>query len=197
MVAGVPFTVTVEVVDRQGRTVTGYRGTVRFSTSDDLVRSLPGAYTFTAADAGSHTFTGVTLVEDGRQRLRVDARRGPGRDSDRIRVLDAGAAVTGQVLAAFDPVEGAVVTVYDAVTGLVLATGPADRNGYEYLITGLPAGGVKLGAEVPGGAYLPDFANDVDTLDAAAVFVLQPATTLVQSWEPVTFGPYLDVQPVC
>ena len=45
----------MRVVDSFGNTVSGYRGTVGFS-SDDATR-LPARYTFTTADAGAHTFS--------------------------------------------------------------------------------------------------------------------------------------------
>lgn len=195
VVAGVPFDVTV-TVRKAGRHAPPYVGTVRFTTDDALARALPADYTFTAADRGRHTFTGVTLVGTGSHRLTVqDTGHTRLRDCDRVRVRNAGAAVEGQVLAGMDPVEGGTVTVYDAVTGLALASGPADIDGYSYRITGLPAGAVKIGAVVPG-PYEPDFANDKDTLEQADVFVLHPGVTLVQSWDPDPFGPYLDVQPI-
>ena len=66
---------------------------------------------------------------------------------------------------------------------------PAGRR-YEYRVSGLPAGGIKVGATHP--ERDPDFANDVDTLALATVFTLQPGVTLRQSFgEP--FGPYLDL----
>jgi hypothetical protein len=63
--AGVPFDLVVTVQDEYGNTVTGYTGTVTFAT-DDPDGTVPGDYTFTAGDAGSHTFLGgVTLYADG------------------------------------------------------------------------------------------------------------------------------------
>lgn len=196
VVAGVPFDVTV-TVRSAGRHPSPYVGTVRFSTDDVLARALPADFTFTPADRGTHTFTGVTLVGTGKHRLTVaDTAHRRLRDTDRIRVTDAGAAVEGQVLSGLDPVEGGVVTVYDAVTGLALRSGPADIDGYQYRITGLPAGDVKVGAVVAG-PFEPDFANNRDTLALADVFTLTPGTTLVQSWDPEPFwGPYLDVQRI-
>ncbi|WP_456786065.1 hypothetical protein [Cellulomonas sp. P5_C5] len=194
VVAGVPFDVTVAVLNAAGRPATAYRGTVRFATDDVLVRTLPEAYTFTRADRGTHTFTGVTLVGTGPHRLVArDSSSRRLHDVDRVLVADAGAAIEGQVLSGLDPVAGGTVTVYDAVTGLALRSGPADIDGYRYRITGLPAGDITVGAVVPG-PYQPDFANDRDTLAQADVFTLSPGTTLVQSWEPESFGPYLDVQ---
>ena len=71
--AGVPFDVTVTAVDVFGQVAVGYTGTVTFGTTDtDPGVMLPPDYTFTAADGGTHTFTGgVTLVTPGDQTLIV------------------------------------------------------------------------------------------------------------------------------
>ncbi|QJW98077.1 beta strand repeat-containing protein [Frigoriglobus tundricola] len=61
--AGSSFSVTVTAKDAYGNVATGYRGTVHF-TSTDGQAVLPANYTFTAADAGAHTFT-VTLKTAG------------------------------------------------------------------------------------------------------------------------------------
>ena len=59
------FPVTITLRDQIGNVATSYRGTVHFSCSDVLA-TLPADYTFTAADAGTHTFS-VTLVSAGTQ----------------------------------------------------------------------------------------------------------------------------------
>jgi photosystem II stability/assembly factor-like uncharacterized protein len=68
--AGQPFAVTVTVLDAFGNANEGYRGTVRFSSTDGLA-TLPANYTFTAADAGAHTFPGVTFRSAGTRTLIV------------------------------------------------------------------------------------------------------------------------------
>jgi streptogramin lyase len=60
IVAGTPFNVTVTAQDLYGNTTAGYRGTVDF-TSNDTAATLPTDYSFTAADNGVHTFSGVIL----------------------------------------------------------------------------------------------------------------------------------------
>jgi VCBS repeat-containing protein len=65
--AGVAGTFTVTARDPYGNVATGYRGTVHF-TSGDPRKSLPGNYTFTAADSGIHTFT-ATLRTAGSQSI--------------------------------------------------------------------------------------------------------------------------------
>jgi hypothetical protein len=62
-VSGAENTVTVSVTDAYGNNVAGYRGTMHFTSSDPLAL-LPDDYTFTAADAGSHTF-GADLITVG------------------------------------------------------------------------------------------------------------------------------------
>jgi hypothetical protein len=65
--AGALQSFTVTVLDSYGNTATGYRGTVQFS-STDLQATLPANYTFTATDAGKHTFS-AALKTAGTQSL--------------------------------------------------------------------------------------------------------------------------------
>jgi uncharacterized repeat protein (TIGR03803 family) len=68
---GVAFSVMLTVEDAYGNVVTGYTGTVHFTSSDGTA-TLPGNYTFTAADGGVHTFTTkTTLRKRGKQTLTV------------------------------------------------------------------------------------------------------------------------------
>jgi uncharacterized repeat protein (TIGR03803 family) len=64
---GSAFTLTLTVEDAYGNVASGYRGTVHFSSSDSTA-SLPANYTFTAADAGVHTFSAI-LRRKGKQTL--------------------------------------------------------------------------------------------------------------------------------
>src|SRR5207244_3438458 len=61
--AGVAISVTVTAQDATNNTTPGYTGTVHFTSSDSQA-VLPANYTFTAADAGVHTFS-VTLKTAG------------------------------------------------------------------------------------------------------------------------------------
>ncbi len=60
---------TVTALDPYGNIVTGYTGTIHFTSSDGQA-SLPPDYTFTAADPGVHTFT-ITLRTAGNQTIVV------------------------------------------------------------------------------------------------------------------------------
>jgi hypothetical protein len=63
--AGAPLSVTVSALDGTNAVVPAYTGTAHF-TSTDAAAVLPADYTFTAGDAGAHTFAnGVTLKSAG------------------------------------------------------------------------------------------------------------------------------------
>ena len=68
-VAGTNKSFTVTARDAFGNIATGYRGTVNLTTSDTLA-TLPSSYTFTASDAGLHTFT-FAFKSSGGQTLTV------------------------------------------------------------------------------------------------------------------------------
>ena len=67
MTAGTSGLVTVTALDSTGNVATGYQGAVNLVSSDPLTGS-PTTYTFTAADAGVHTFS-FTLDTAGSQQL--------------------------------------------------------------------------------------------------------------------------------
>src|SRR5262249_54965538 len=69
--SGNAFDLTVTALDPYGNIDVNYQGTVTFSTSDsDPGIVLPFDYTFTAADAGVHTFSGgMTLITPGNQTI--------------------------------------------------------------------------------------------------------------------------------
>lgn len=68
--ANTAFSITVTMLDAYGNIATGYTGTVHFSSSDST-GTLPANYTFTAADNGVHTFTGLKLKKKGLQTITV------------------------------------------------------------------------------------------------------------------------------
>jgi hypothetical protein len=68
--AGQAFSLTVTVLDAYGNVVTGYAGKIHFTSSDGTA-TLPANYTFTAADKGVHTFTGLVLRKKGSQKITI------------------------------------------------------------------------------------------------------------------------------
>jgi hypothetical protein len=83
--AGTRFTLTVKVEDAYGNVVTGYRGTIHFSSTDSTA-SLPRNYTFSATDQGVHTFTGLILRKKGNQKITI---------TDTLNSLLTGSAMVG------------------------------------------------------------------------------------------------------
>jgi hypothetical protein len=67
-VAGTSLNVTVTALSNFGGPAYGYTGTVHFSSTDPK-GILPADYTFTAADAGTHTFTTPILKTAGNQTI--------------------------------------------------------------------------------------------------------------------------------
>jgi len=67
---GVAFSLTITVQDAYGNVVTGYTGTIHFTSTDPQAK-LPANYTFTAADKGVHTFTGLILQKTGKQTITI------------------------------------------------------------------------------------------------------------------------------
>lgn len=67
--AGYKTPLAITIKDAYGNVVSGYTGTVSF-TSTDTAAVLPRAYTFTSADVGQHTFT-VELNSLGSQSVTV------------------------------------------------------------------------------------------------------------------------------
>ena len=69
-VAGEGFPLTIVARDASNEPVTGYTGTVHFSSSDPNA-DLPSDTAFVATDAGSRAFSGVTLRTSGGQSVTV------------------------------------------------------------------------------------------------------------------------------
>lgn len=69
VVAGSPFSATVTAM-YNGQRDTVINGPIHFTTTDQAA-NLPTLYVFTAADAGSHTFTDLVLVTPGTQTVTV------------------------------------------------------------------------------------------------------------------------------
>jgi hypothetical protein len=120
--AGTVNVVTVTLRDAYGNMATGYRGTLTF-TSVDTQAALPVPYTFTAADAGTHTFNIVfktaedtTLVVQDTSNLALTSSQG------NIRVnagAVAGFAIKGPANATKGTAFSITVTAVDAYGNVV------------------------------------------------------------------------------
>jgi hypothetical protein len=95
VVAGTAFNIVVSAVDAYGNTVTGYTGKVHFSGASGGGNLLPADYTFTAGDAGVHTFS-VTFSSLGTQTIGVqDMANGSLKGQVSVKVVAGGSGSGG------------------------------------------------------------------------------------------------------
>jgi hypothetical protein len=118
---GVAGSVTVTARDAMGNTLTGYRGTVLFVSSDPLAQ-VPGTYTFTAADNGVHTFM-ATLNMIGTQSITAldPTVRTAGTQSGIQVARPAPPAVTGTTVSATPTVTFGAVPRFDGTDDYIAA----------------------------------------------------------------------------
>ena len=107
--AGSSFNVTVTAKDVFGNTATAYTGTVHFTSSDGLA-GLPANYTFTAGDAGVHTFSATLKTAGSRSITATDTATASVTGSATVSV-SAAAASTYQVAAPSSATAGSSVNV--------------------------------------------------------------------------------------
>ncbi|MCX7422559.1 MAG: VCBS repeat-containing protein, partial [Planctomycetia bacterium] len=137
--AGTAKSFTVTAKDASGSVISGYTGTINFSSSD-VKAGLPASYTFTAADAGSHTFS-ATLKTAGAQSITVkDAAIGTAIGTQSGISVTAGVAtqfvLSAPSTAAASSSVNVKLTVYDAYgniatgyTGKVTLTSTDSKGG--------------------------------------------------------------------
>lgn len=143
--AGAEGSVVVTAHDAFDNVATGYTGAVRFS-STDAEAELPGDYTFTPADAGRRTFSGVTLLTSGTQSVTVvDPARPELTDTLEVEV-STGAAATLALSAL--PVEVAA----GAAQSLTVTA----RDGFGNIVTGY-TGTVRFESDDPEATLPADY----------------------------------------
>ena len=126
--AGVAQSLTVTVKDASGNAVPGYTGTVTFSSSD-VQAGLPASYTFTAADAGSHTFS-ATLKTAGTQSITVKDLASPTVTGSQTGIsVSAAATVASLSVSVFPATTAGVATPSPSRPGMPSATRPPATRG--------------------------------------------------------------------
>jgi hypothetical protein len=189
VVAGTAMDVTVKVIDTNGNTVTGYTGTMQFSSSDPQA-VLPSDYTFTGSDGGVHTFTGaVTLKTAGAGQFVKATDSG----DPTVTGQQSGITVTAGAAASIVPEAGTTpqsaqantafatalaVTVKEALTNPlpgagVVFTGPATGAGGTFAC---PAGGCPSGTTVAPDGKSATVQTDATGLATAPTLTANAAT---------------------
>ncbi len=182
--AGTSFSVTVTALDAGNATVTGYTGTVHFTSSDGSA-TLPANYTFVGADAGAHTFS-VTMQTPG---------------SQSVTATDVGSSITGttsvQVLAPFGAPPNFSATAISTIQVNLQWTAVANANHYE--VWRNSGAGFGLVASPASASYadtavsaLTSYVYKVRAVDAintmSAYSNLDAATTILFTDDPIVAG---------
>jgi hypothetical protein len=184
---GVPFTITVTALTAGNQLDDLYTGTVTFGSSD-LFAVRPVNYTFTKADAGSHTFT-VILETSGSQTLSVT-------DTGK-RAITGTAGVTVNPAGSAPPPAGGrsgrAATTSSASTDASRAAALAGLLADERLLAGAPVGPRAVGsANLPGGAAIPAIDLAVGTRtharEVSMAFWTRAARRSSASDDPVVWG---------
>jgi len=129
------FSVTVTAKDTNGNPLTGYGGTVHF-TSTDSAATLPAGYTFLAADTGIHTFS-VTLKSAGSQTITVTDT-----NSAVTATSKAIAAAVPATYHAINPARLVDTRINLGISGPLSANTPASFPAWNY--GGVPAGATAV-----------------------------------------------------
>ena len=93
--SGTSFKLIISALDADGNIATGYRGTVRFTSTDTSSPALPSNYTFTSDDAGVHFVNAGTLNGAGSQTITINDV-----DSGSISTATASVTVTAATVSA-------------------------------------------------------------------------------------------------
>jgi Ca2+-binding RTX toxin-like protein len=171
--AGNSFDVTVTAQDAYGNTVTGYVGTVHFSSADPYGAALPADYTFQTTDQGVHTFAGgATLYTAGTWDVTATDANNP--------------ALTGQGLVSVTPAAIDHFLVTTSVDGVSTVAGAAfdvtitAQDAYNNTVTDY-TGTVTFSSQDPYTASLPaDYTfqpSDMGTVTVSGGAILYTAGT--------------------
>jgi len=174
--AGSAFSVTVMAQNGDGTIVTGYRGTVHFTSSDGSA-TLPANYTFLAGDNGSHTFTGVVLATPGNRTITV---------ADIVMPFTTPGSATVQVLCV-GACQAPAGTAGSRNTNPSFAGTPGARTGANQSGAGTPGTRApRLGLSSQSGGSAPSTAAATTTGQATNVVAAAPAaaSTSAQSASP-------------
>jgi hypothetical protein len=159
--AGSTFSVTVTVRNQFNQVVSGYAGTVHFGSSDTQA-NLPADYTFTTADAGSHTFT-ITLNTPGAQSLTV---------SDQNNVVSGNTTIN----VALTPNQLFVEAAYKDILGRIPTAG--ELNAWSTLLDqGAPT--IEVATAL---AHSAEYYGNLVTKDYQQYLGRAPSPSEVQTW---------------
>jgi hypothetical protein len=174
---GVVQSVTVIAREPFGNIVTNYAGTVHFSSSDTR-NKVPADYTFTAADAGTHTFS-VTMAAAGSQSLSVQDTAGPANGVAFIAVSPSTAAsftVSGFPATTAGVVHNFTVVALDAFSNIATGYTGTVTFGSSDVQAGLPASYTFI----PGDGGSHTFAATLKTAGMQSISVADASSSTIR-----------------
>lgn len=187
--AGASNTLVLSARDRFGNIVTGYSGTVRF-TSNDAQAALPADYSFAPGDNGQHSFP-VTLRTAGARTVTATQQGGSGLSvTANTRVVPAAASRMTLALSTTTPASG------EAVSATVTLLDAYDNEASDYRGTvGFQVQG-DAQATVPGNYAFTDtdagrhtFSVTFATVGNSTLVARDTANAQLQADQPVTVRP--------
>ena len=186
--AGTAFSVTVTALQPNGAVDPNYRGTVHF-TSTDPAALLPDDYTFTAADAGTHTFLSTFETPSANPATTVTIAQ----DNPSLYFIQGNVYNDASANNQFDPTDppiaGATMQLYKADGTTLLGTTTTDAAGSYLFDSANVAGGQLLPGtyrigETPPAGYQSEGVQASSALDTSSVV----ASNAIQVTLPVLTG---------
>jgi outer membrane protein assembly factor BamB len=189
--AGTVQTATVTFQDSYGNVTTGYSGTVHFTSSDGQA-TLPPAYTFTSADAGTHAFS-VTLKTAGSQSVTAANNTAGSLSGSQTVTITAAAAsrlvLSGLMNAKSGTAQTANVTLFDSFGNLATGyLGTMHFTSSDSQAT-LPANYTFTG----GDAGSHSFAVTLRTAGSQSVTATDTSNSSITGSQTVTITPAVDL----
>ena len=186
---GAPFSVTVTALDVSNATVSGYTGTVHFTTSAGS-STLPADYTFVAGDNGTHTFS-VTLNSSGTQTVTAtDTAIASITGSASTNVLcPPGPAPSANATNSGPACAGSSVNLFASGTGTIYSwTGPGGFTSTQQNPTGVTvAGTYTVTVSSPGPCSSSASASTTVVFNTSPEIITQPTGQIVNPGNNATF----------
>jgi hypothetical protein len=195
-VVGLAASVTVTASDAYGNAISGYTGTVHF-TSTDTWATLPASYAFTTADRGVHSFS-VTFNSAGTQSLTVADAAGLTGTQSLIQVtpaapsnLSATSGGSSQISLSWSPAAGAWAYSIERSNNILVGWAPvgyAPAGTTTYVDIGLSDGTTySYRVRATGGGQFSTYSNTSSATTSIESPTRTVGTGFLQS-SPLTFG---------
>jgi hypothetical protein len=209
VVAGTSNPLVVTLLDTFGNVATAYTGTVNFTTSDTNPNVvIPSPYAFTAADAGTHTFSAtlitatttafITATDSTHPSIKASVKNITVKASAAVQLTMTGLPATGStstavsfVVTAFD-VWGNVATGFTDKVQISTGTSTTPTTPFNYTFTSGTAVGKDNGQHTFSLLFNSTGTFTVTATDLTNGSVTSSSQSITISWAPTTDRPLTD-----